>query len=115
VGVARSRIPDPLARRHLVERDLSAAQALATAEAYLEQGRSVEAVDFLAKADARDRLGALRGEAIAAGDLFLLRAVAGAAGEPPSAEEWRALAEAAESAGLLRYAADARRQAARAE
>jgi hypothetical protein len=64
--VARSKLPDPLSRRHLVERELPAAQALELANAYLGEGRRVEAVDFLRKAGAADRLAALRAEAIAA-------------------------------------------------
>ena len=39
--MAKSRIPGPLERRHLVERELSPAQALRHAEAYLAAGRSV--------------------------------------------------------------------------
>jgi hypothetical protein len=108
--VAKTKIPDPLARRHLVERELPPAQALRLAEAYLAQGRELEAVDFLRKAGARDRLLALRESALAAGDAFLLRAVSAALGEPPDAAAWQALAEAAAAAGKQRYAADARRQ-----
>lgn len=116
--MARSRIPRPLERRHLVERELPPAQALAIAEAYLEEGRRLESVDFLRKAEdpARgERLAALRAEAVAEGDVFLLRAVAGALGEEPDGEEWNALAEAAEAAGKQRYAVEARRQADRGD
>jgi hypothetical protein len=109
--MARSRIPDPLSRRHLVERELAPAQALAIAEAYLEQGRRVEALEFLRKAGARERLEALRREAVLGGDAFLLRAVAAQLGVEPDRQEWRALAEAAEAAGLGAYAAEARRHA----
>lgn len=111
--MAKARIPNALDRRHVVERELGAAQALRIAEAYLEQGRTLEAVDFLRKAGAAERLAALRAEAIASGDAFLLRSVAGAAGEPVRREEWSALAEAAEAAGKQRHAEDARRQAQR--
>ena len=111
--MAQSRIPNPLERRHLVERELPPAQALKIAVAYLEEGRSVEALDFLRKAGASDRLAELRREAIQAGDAFLLRGVAAAAGEPATREEWLALAEAAVAAGKLRYADEARRQAQR--
>jgi len=107
------KLPDPLSRRHLLERDLPAAQALATAEAYLAEGRSVDAIDFLAMADAPERLAELRAQAVEAGDLFLLRAVARASGTAPTRDEWAALAAAAEAAGNLAYAADARRQAER--
>ena len=87
--------------------------ALRLAEAYLAEGRSLEAVDFLRKAEAKDRLAALREESVAAGDSFLLRVVATALGEPPDRELWRRLAEAADAAGKQRQAADARPQAAR--
>ena len=108
--MAKSKVPDPLARRHLAERELDTAQALNIAEAYLAEGRSVEAVDFLRKAEADERLAALREEALAAGDVFLLRAVAGAMGTAPTHEEWQRVADAAAAAGRDRYAAEARRQ-----
>jgi hypothetical protein len=113
--MARSKLPDPLARRHLVERELTERQALATAEAYLEAGRTLEAVDFLVKAGADERLEALRAEAVETGDFFLMRALARAVGEAPDRATWLALAEAAEAAGKARYAQDARRQAARGD
>jgi hypothetical protein len=113
--VSRSKIPGPLERRHLIERELSPAQALKTAEAYLAEGRALEAVEFLAKAGDEERLQALRREALEAGDLFLMRAVAGAMGKTPDRDEWLALAAAAEASGKQRYAVDARRQAERGE
>ena len=111
--MAQSRIPNPLLRRHLVERELPPAHALRIAEAYLEEGRSVEALEFLRKAGAVDRLAALRREAIEAGDAFLLRGVVAAGGAPATREDWLALAEAATAAGKLRYADEARRQSQR--
>lgn len=113
--MARSKIPDPLTRRHLVERGLAPAQAEKVAEAYLAESRRLEALVFLAQAGAEERLAELRREAIEAGDAFLLRSVANATGEPPSREEWLALAAAAENVGKERYAADAHRQAERWE
>ena len=113
--MARAGIPDPLKRRHLVQRELAPAQALRTAEAYLAQGRELEALDFLVMAGEGEKLAELRQRAREAGDLFLLRAVAQATGEPPDREEWLALAQAADAAGKERYAADARRQAERGE
>jgi hypothetical protein len=113
--VARSKIPNPLERRHLIEREIPAGRALAIAEAYLEQGRGIEAVEFLAKAEAHERLLELRREVIAAGDVFLLRALAEVMEEPPEREEWLALAAAASAAGKDRYAAEASRQAERGE
>ena len=111
--MAQTKLPDPLERRHLVERELDASQARELAEAYLAEGRSVEAVDFLSKGGARDELESLAGEAVAAGDAFLLRAIANVSGEAPSEERWRELARAAEAAGKQRYAALARQQAER--
>lgn len=113
--MARGSIPDPLKRRHELERQLDPARALRTAEAYLEAGRLQEAVAFLRKAEARERLEALRGEAVAAGDVFLLREVSAALGESPDAALWRAVAEAAAAAGKERYAEEASRQAERLE
>jgi hypothetical protein len=113
--VARGRIPDPLERRHLVERDLAPAQAEKVAEAYLAESRCLEALAFLGQAGAQERLAGLRRESIEGGDAFLLRAVASATGEPPCPVEWLELAAAAEAAGKERYAADARRQAERGE
>jgi len=113
--MAGSKIPDPLKRRLLVEADRSAAQSLAVADAYLEEGRTVEALVFLVKAGAGDRLSELRRQAVEDGDAFMLRSVSGAQEEPPTGAEWTALAQAAEAAGKELYAVDARRMAERAE
>jgi len=111
--VAKSQLPNALDRRHLVEREIAPAQALRIAEAYLEEGRTLEALDFLRMAGAAERLAELRREAIAAGDVFLFRSVAGSAGEPPTREEWSALADAALASGRRLYAEQALRQAQR--
>ena len=60
--MASAKIPDPLVRRHLIEKELAPAQALKVAEAYLAEGRSVEAVEFLQKAAATEQLTELRSE-----------------------------------------------------
>ena len=108
-------IPGPIERRHLVERELSAAQALGYAEAYLEAGRDCDAIEFLVKADEQDRLAEIQRRAIETGDAFLFRAVAAATGVAPEREQWRELARAAAAAGKERYAAEAQRQADREE
>lgn len=108
--MARDRTPDPLTRRHLMERTLDPAQALRIAETYLAEDRRCEAVAFLGRAEESDRLETLRGEALAEGDVFLLKSVCQALGRDPLAEEWSAVGEAAEACGKLRYAALARRQ-----
>ena len=110
---AKSKLPNALERRHVLVRPLAPAQALRLADAYLAEGRTLEAVELLRKAGAAERLAALRQEAIGGGDYFLLRSVAAAAGEPVRRDEWLALASAAEAAGKQRYADDARRQAQR--
>jgi len=113
--MAKSDIPDPLARRHLIEKNLDDAQAIALADAYIGTGRLVEAIAFLLKADARDRLEGLMDEAVGAGDAFLLKQIADAARLDPGPERWLALAEHAVAAGKDRYADTARRHARSAE
>jgi hypothetical protein len=108
--LAKVKIPDPLERRHLVEKQLPPAQALAIAQAYLAEDRCVEAVDFLKIAAANEQLAELRQRSIAEGDAFLLRAVAGAQGHPPTREDWQRLEAAASAQGRERYALTARRQ-----
>ena len=99
----------------MIERQLGEAQALRVADGYLEEGRVIEALDFLEKAGATEKLAALREQAVENGDAFLLRSVAGAMGSPPEGAEWEALATAAAAGGRDRYAEDARRQASREE
>ncbi len=106
-------IPDPLERRHLLERALEPARALSIAEAYLAEERAQEAVPFLKRANATDRLEALWQQALCEGDVFLLRELAAALAREPDSASWSAVAEAAASAGKDRYAAEARRQAER--
>ncbi len=111
--MAKSKIPSPLDRRHLIEKDLDAKQAMKIADAYLEQEMLVDAVAFLEKAEAVDRLGELRDRAIETGDVFLLTTVARALGEDPGPDQWRSLAAAAEQAGKAEYAVTALRLAER--
>lgn len=111
--MARSKLPDPLARRHLLSGELAPARARAIAEAYLAEGRSMEAIAFLQKAEARPELEALRAEALQSGDVFLLREVAAALDEPPGLADWQAVAEAARACGKALDAAEAQRQAER--
>lgn len=111
--MARSQIPDPLTRRHLLEKKLDAAHAGRIADAYLAAGRTVEALAFLKAADATERLQAIRAEAVAAGDAFLLRETAKALSQAPAGDEWRALAESAAAMGKELYADQAQRQVGR--
>jgi len=109
--MAKSAIPDPLERRHLIERELAPEAALRLAEAYLAQERVWEAIAFLVRAGARDRLLALAEEASRAGDAFLVRELCRAAGEQPTPEGWRETADAARAAGKQLFAAQAQRLA----
>jgi hypothetical protein len=113
--MAKSAIPNPLERRHLVERDATPEASLRLAEAYLAEGRGWEAIVFLQKAGAHDRLAALRAEAVAEGDFFLVRELTRALGDELPAAQWRATSEAAAASGKERYAASAHRMAERAE
>jgi len=110
--MAPTKLPDPLKRRHLLEEDLAPARCLALAEAYLEENRLHEALDFLLKAGETERLRALAGDAVAAGDVFLLREIAARTGEEPDADTWQRLAEAAAAGGRERDAHEAQRLAA---
>jgi hypothetical protein len=113
--MARSVVPGPLERRILLEKQLDRAYALRIAEAYLAEERTVEAVAFLRQANAGDRLNAILAEAIASGDAFLVREVSTALGRSPRSAEWKSAAEAARTAGKLRYAEQAQRQQGRGE
>jgi hypothetical protein len=105
------KLPDPLARRHLMEGGLDPEKARAYADAYLEAGREVEAVDFLEMADAKEALAALQDTAVARGDVFLMRAASRALGDEPTSAIWTQLVEAAKAAGRLRDAETAQRLA----
>lgn len=109
--MARSKLPDPLARRHLLEAKLEAGKARALAEAYLELGREIEAIDFLRQADAVDAIESLEQAALERGDVFLMKKAAQALGRDPSPERWRTLSEAASRAGRARDAETAARLA----
>ncbi len=113
--MARSVLPDALARREWIEQALDAGRASSVAQAYLAEERAAEAVVFLQKAGATERLHALREEAIRAGDAFLLKEIGKALGEEATAEHWRRLRDAAATAGKASYATEAQRQADRME
>jgi len=113
--MASSRIPNPLERRHLVERELSPEQATALADAYLAEERAEEAAVFLAKAGAQDRLRALWADAAEAGSVFLLKQIAPLLDSEPTPEEWERVAAAARASGKQLYAEAAHRLAHRGD
>ncbi len=108
--MAKSLIPDPLARRHQLEGKLEPARARAIGAAYRAAGRELESIAFFRVAGATAELEESCRRAIESGDAFLLREASAALGREPALDAWRALAASAEAAGLLRYAGDARRQ-----
>ena len=95
-----------------MEEALPAARAREVAEAYLADGRPFDALAFLAKAGDAERLRALEREAVATGDVFLVREIAGLLGETPDAATWTAVAEGAAAGGKEVFAQEARRLAA---
>jgi predicted Zn-dependent protease len=103
-------IPDPLARRHELEKALDPARARAIGEAYLAEKREIEAIAFLKKASANDVLEKLCAAAIERGDAFQLREACTALGRELERESWERLARAAERQGREKYAAEAKRQ-----
>ena len=115
--MASTKLPDPLARRHLLEGGLDPSKALELAKAYLEAGREVEAVDFLGAAfaesaePARSELATLQEAAVERGDVFLMRAASRALDQEPSAARWQSLADAATRLGRARDAETALRLA----
>ncbi|MEZ4330785.1 MAG: hypothetical protein R3F35_03480 [Myxococcota bacterium] len=109
--MARSKLPDPLAKRHLLEARLDAGKARALADEYLALGREIEAIDFLVQAGATEAIEALEQAALERGDVFLMKKVALAFGRDPSPERWRALSDAATRAGRARDAETAARLA----
>ena len=113
--MARSAIPSPLERRHLIEREATPEQSRKLAELYLAEGRDWEAIAFLAKAGDRERLAALRETAMIAGDTFLVRDITRALRDEVSAEAWRRVAQAATEQGKELFAAQAMRRGERAE
>jgi hypothetical protein len=103
-------IPDPLARRHELEKPLEPAKSRAIGEAYLAEKREIDALAFFKKAGASDALEKLCAAAIERGDAFLLREACLALGREPEREAWERLERAAEMQGREKYAAEAKRQ-----
>lgn len=114
-NVAKSRIPDALTRRHLIEKEMDAGGAMAIADAYLEDGRTHEALDFLVKVDAQEQIDQLFEQAVESGDTFMVQVISRVTEREFDAECWERVARAAEAAGKERYAATAWRQIGRGE
>jgi hypothetical protein len=109
--MAKTGIPDALKRRHLMEQEVDEPQSLALAEVYLESGRVQEALAFLAKAGATNKLEELADWAVAEGDAFLLKQIGDLLLHEYASATWLSLADAAEAKGKLLYVEAARRHA----
>ena len=109
--MAKTVIPDALKRRHLMEQEADEKQSLALAEVYIEAGRVQEALSFLSKAGATNRLEDLADRAVADGDAFLLKQIGDFLSHEYESATWLSLADAADAKGKLLYAEAARRQA----
>lgn len=110
--MARTKLPDPLSRRHLLEGEVDPRKAAEWAALYLEEGREVEAIEFLARAQDREALVELQAKAVARGDVFLMKAASAGLGEEPTGDRWNELAQAARARGRHRDAESALRLAA---
>ena len=109
--MAKTKHPDPLSRRHLLEREIEPSKASAIAKAYLDEGREIEAIDFFAKLEDRGALEKIQSVAVERGDVFLMKAASAGLGEEPSAERWKKLGERAGELGRVRDAESAQRLA----
>lgn len=106
-------IPDPLTRRELLHlRQKRPVDHAGIGQAYLAQGRHSEALDFLERIqDAAERarlVGAVRDQAIALGDAFVLARVNGLL--PLERGQWERAFAAAKAAGKPRFALRLARQ-----
>ena len=115
IVLAKTRIPGSLERRHLIEKELPVERSLGIAEAYLAEDRVEEAIVFLGKADAQDRLDEVLEQSIESGNVFALQAITRVRRTelPPSV--WQRVAERARAAGKDLYAEAAERQANRSD
>ena len=102
--MASPKLPDPLARRHLLEGTLDPAKARAYGEAYLAAGREVDAIDFLSRGGDSEAIEKLEVAAVERGDAFLLRVASHARGVDPTAATWQQLANRATELGRERDA-----------
>jgi hypothetical protein len=109
--LAKTKLPDPLSRRHLLGGEMDAAKAKELAQLYLDAGREIEAIEFFAKAGDREALVAQQEIAVGRGDVFLMKAASAGLEEEPSAARWQALADAAVAGGRQRDADSALRLA----
>lgn len=109
--MAKTKHPDPLSRRHLLEREIEPSKASAIAKAYLDEGREIEAIDFFAKAEDRDALMKIQEVAVERGDVFLMKAASEGLGEEASTARWEELARRAGELGRNRDAESALRLA----
>ncbi len=99
-----------LERRDLLNQSVvSVENLLRWGREYEESGLIYDAVDFYEKANAREDLSRIMGEAVQEGNLFLYRRVCRFLAKDPSPDEWLDVAKHAEESGKLAFAAEAYR------
>jgi len=99
------KIPDSITKRDLLHgaRKASPADILTLGEMYYSGGQCSDAIDFFARAEAKDRLAAVAQELINQGDTFLLLKVVRLVGNISDAQILEC-AQRAEALGKIRYA-----------
>lgn len=101
-----------LKKRDLLHNEqVSTADLLRFAHAFLEDGRPVDALDFFEKAGDREGIHRIRRWSIEQGDPFLLRQTGKLLKEPIPAEEWRQVGQKALEEGRYAQALNAFRSA----
>jgi len=103
--VSGKRLPGCLNKRDLLNSDRSdPARCVQLGNAYLEEGRISDAIDFFEKARDREGLDRLLERCLGDGDVFLFRKVAKILDLSPGPEEWIKLGDRALSLGKLHFA-----------
>lgn len=105
-------LPDLIARRNLLfGKEGAKADLGGVANAYLEAGRMLDALEFFAKAGDTAGIDRVEAHAAEAGDAFLLRQVARLGKRAIATDRWTACAKAAEAADKTVFAIEAYREA----
>ena len=101
-----------LKKRDLLNSDkLDGSRLAALGEAYLQENRLSDAIDFFAKAEHLEGLNSLKDRCISEGDFFLFNRLIKILGESPASEGWTRLGDSAVAHGKLHFARSAYRQA----
>ena len=113
----KSDLPNPLHKRDLLylQEKKSPVDHVAIGDAFFEAGRLTEAAQFYAEGEAKEKLHAVKDQAIKGGDAALLLAVAEALEVGVDEKDWVQLADAALKLEMYTSAAEAYQKAGRTE